>query len=409
MTEEPSSQTRRTETAGTHPSSSAKHSDATNKASGQGSVALPSSTPLVQRLWQRLARITGLVRSSVSVPLPGRGREQTLRQSIEDAIEGQSALPAQEDDLGIQEREMLRNLLHYAEVRVDDIMVPRADIVAFDVDADFAELIRVFCEAAHSRLPIFRNDLDEVVGMVHIKDVVMHISGSAMTPPSGVTSDAGISAVGDAAVPFIGDAGPPKPPPLSELVRSVLFVPPSMRVIDLLARMRRDRTHMAIVVDEYGGTDGLVTIEDVVEEIVGEIEDEHDIAAEAMIREIDEDVWDADARMPVEDLEDSLALDLTTEDRDDDVDTLGGLVFTLAGKVPAVGEVIEHPAGFDFEVLDGDPRRITKLRITRRPEDEDAESNQDQEGEPGDEMASVVEIASARKQPGRQDSDKAAS
>jgi len=272
-----------------------------------------------------------------------RHGDGTLRQSLEDVIEEHES-DAEQDDLSLAERTMLRNLLSYGELRVDDVAVPRPDIIAFDAAGSFDELARLFAEAGHSRLPVYRESLDAIIGMVHVKDVYQHL-----VQPS--------------------DAGPPR---VEQLLRSVLFVPPSMRILDLLARMRASRTHMAIVVDEYGGTDGLVTIEDLVEQIVGEIEDEHDEAEASLLRQLPGGIYEADARLSVTELETELNTDFLPEDDDSDIDTVGGLIFVLAGRVPAIGEVIEHPSGYRFEIVDGEPRRITRVRV-HPPADSEAE------------------------------------
>src|SRR5690606_9245376 len=235
-----------------------------------------------------------------------------------------------------------RRVLFRSELRVDDVAVPRADIIAVDAAGSFDDMARVFVEAGHSRLPVYRESLDAIIGMVHVKDVYAHL-----VQPS--------------------EAGAPK---VDQLLRSVLFVPPSMRILDLLARMRASRTHMAIVVDEYGGTDGLVTIEDLVEEIVGDIEDEHDEAEATLLRPLPGGRYDVDARLSVADLEAELETDFLPEDDDSEIDTVGGLIFMLAGRVPAIGEVIEHPSGYRFEIVDGEPRRITRVRVYPRPQPE---------------------------------------
>jgi len=270
-----------------------------------------------------------------------RHGDGTLRQSLEDVIEEHASV-SETDDLSAAERTMLRNLLSYGELRVDDVAVPRADIIAVDAAGSFDDMARVFVEAGHSRLPVYRESLDAIIGMVHVKDVYAHL-----VQPS--------------------EAGAPK---VDQLLRSVLFVPPSMRILDLLARMRASRTHMAIVVDEYGGTDGLVTIEDLVEEIVGDIEDEHDEAEATLLRPLPGGRYDVDARLSVADLEAELETDFLPEDDDSEIDTVGGLIFMLAGRVPAIGEVIEHPSGYRFEIVDGEPRRITRVRVYPRPQPE---------------------------------------
>ena len=224
-------------------------------------------------------------------------------------------------------------------LRVEDVMVPRADIIGVEIDTPLAELARIFAEAAHSRLPIYRETLDDPVGVVHIKDVIVHLANGASDPTPG-----------DQLV-------------LRELSRPLLFAPPSMRASDLLLRMQSRRQHLALVVDEYGGTDGLVTLEDLIEPVVGDIEDEHDEAETPVIKSRSPGVWDVEARAPIDDFEAEVGHEIASDDEDDEVDTLGGLVFTLAGRVPERGEVIRHSSGYEFEVLDADPRKIKRLRV----------------------------------------------
>ncbi len=263
----------------------------------------------------------------------GRAGEATLRESIEEALEDHAGDSPEGDDLSQAERLMLRNLLDFGERRVGDVMVPRGDIIAFDAKEDFQTLVTAFHDAGHSRLPVYRDSLDNVVGMIHVKDAYAVIAGQ------------GRRAVVDA----------------ETLLRPVLFVPPSMRVLDLLARMRQGRTHMAVVVDEYGGTDGLVTIEDLVEEIVGDIADEHDEEEADLILALADGSFDVDARTDIEALEAVTGTDLA-EAADGDVDTVGGLVFLLAGHIPAVGARVDHPGGWCFEVVAGDERKIDRVR-----------------------------------------------
>jgi CBS domain containing-hemolysin-like protein len=235
-----------------------------------------------------------------------------------------------------RERELLLNILHFGELRAGDVMVPRADIVSVPVDISLAELVRVFNDRQHSRLPVFRGALDDVVGFVHVKDVMARW----------------------------GDAGPFQ---LKELVRTVLFAPPSMPVTDLLIRMRTTRIHMALVIDEYGGVDGLVTIEDLVEEIVGEIADEYDEAEGPMLVAKPDGSFEADARAPIDEFEAKVGRDLLPDEEDEYIDTLGGLVVSLIGRVPQRGELVAHPSGIEFEVLDADPRRVKRLRAQVKP------------------------------------------
>ncbi len=262
----------------------------------------------------------------------------TLRESIEEAIDDHQDEGADPDDLDQHERTMLRNMLHLSEQKVGDIAVPRSDIIAIDETCDFTTVVECFREAGHSRLPLFRKSLDEVVGMLHVKDVYAVIA-SHLDDPAGAGSH-------------------PLP---AELMRPVLFVPPSMPVIDLLTDMRRKRTHMAIVVDEYGGTDGLVTIEDIVEEIVGEIEDEHDDAEQILLLRQEDGSIAADARIDLDDLETELGVTFIDEELGDEVDTLGGLAFLLAGRVPDTGETFPHRNGWTIEIAASDGRRVEKL------------------------------------------------
>jgi CBS domain containing-hemolysin-like protein len=263
----------------------------------------------------------------------GEDSEPTLREEIEEAIdeaeESEGSTPA--GDLGAAERQMLRNLLHFGDETAGDICVTRGDIMAVPSDISFDELVRAFVDAGHSRLPVYSESLDEVIGMVHIKDV------------------------------FLALVDPDRDRSLQALMREPLFVPESMGAIELLARMRAERIHLAIVVDEFGGTEGLVTIEDVVEEIVGDIEDEHDDAEAAMLTLLDDGLWEADARIELEELAEAVDRRLSSDE--DEVDTLGGLVFLLAGHIPAKGECVTHPSGWKLEAVDSDPRRIIRVRL----------------------------------------------
>jgi len=229
-------------------------------------------------------------------------------------------------------------------LRVEDVMVPRADIIAVDIDTGLHDLSKAFQEAGHSRLPIYKETLDEPIGMVHIKDLMPYLM---------------LNAKGRSAKSYKDRKT------LNTIKRPVLFVPPSMLAQDLLKRMQARRTHMAIVVDEYGGTDGILTIEDLIEPIVGDIDDEHD-EQEPQIKTIKkggQTQWLADARVTIEDFEELIGRDFASPDEEDEVTTLGGLVFTLAGRVPERGEIIYHPDGLEFEIKDADPRRVKKLKI----------------------------------------------
>jgi CBS domain containing-hemolysin-like protein len=261
----------------------------------------------------------------------GEDSEPTLRAEIEEAIDEAEESGPVAGDLSPTERQMLRNLLHFGEQTAGEIAVTRGDIMAVPSTISFDDLVRAFADAGHSRLPVYGESLDEVIGMIHIKDV------------------------------FIANVDPSKERAVSALLREPLFIPESMSVIELLARMRSQRVHLAIVVDEFGGTEGLVTIEDVVEEIVGEIEDEHDEAERGLLTMLDDGLWEADARLELEELGEAVDARLSSED--DEVDTLGGLVFLLAGHIPAKGECVTHPSGWKLEAVESDPRRIIRVRL----------------------------------------------
>jgi len=261
----------------------------------------------------------------------GEDSEPTLRDQIEEAIEEAEEARPVAGDLSPHERQMLRNLLHFGDQTAGDICVTRGEIIAVPSSIGFDDLVRAFADAGHSRLPVYDDSLDQVVGMIHIKDV------------------------------FVANVDPSRDRAIASLMRTPLFVPESMGVIELLARMRAGRVHLAIVVDEFGGTEGLVTIEDVVEEIVGEIEDEHDEAEGGMLTRIDDGLWEADALIELDELAASVDQRLTWEE--DEVDTLGGLVFLLAGHIPERGECVHHPSGWKLEAMDSDPRRILRVRL----------------------------------------------
>jgi CBS domain containing-hemolysin-like protein len=264
----------------------------------------------------------------------GNGVEESLREQLEEAIDRHEDDPAPDakGDLSPLERQMVRNLLHFGERDAGDVGVPRADIVAVEERTSFAHLVQIFAEAGHSRLPVYREKLDTIIGMVHIKDVFAILA-----------------------------RGGPQPATIAALIREPLYVPMSRGALDVLADMRSKRVHLAIVLDEYSGTEGLVTIEDLVEEIVGEIEDEHDEAPQALLIPLDNGGWDADDLLDLEDAAE--AIDERLGEADSDVDTLGGLAAVLAGHVPAIGECIVHPSGWTFEIIDADERRIHRLRL----------------------------------------------
>lgn len=254
--------------------------------------------------------------------------ESSVRETLEELIEERegSEVPLNDD-----ERILLANILRLRDRTVYDVMVPSADIMAVSEETPVPEIIKAMAEAGHSRFPVYRETLDDMIGVIHIKDLL------------GIDRDDSKTK-------------------LSELVRRLLFVSPSMRVLELLLEMRVTRLHMAVVVDEFGGTDGLVTIEDLVEEIVGEIADEHDRDIEPELIPLSDGSYVADARVALEVFE-SATGPFVDRTEFEDIDTLGGLVFALAGRVPLRGELIVHPVGLEFEILDADPRRIKRMKI----------------------------------------------
>jgi hemolysin (HlyC) family protein len=248
---------------------------------------------------------------------------------------------------------MLRRILHLGTLTVEDVMVPRADIIAVDDTISVAELMGVFHQAEHSRVPVYHETLDDPRGMVHIRDLMSWITSEAEAGKEGSLN--------------LGKVDLGRNIASINILREILYVPGSMSVLDLLLKMQTTRLHLALVVDEYGGTDGLVSIEDLVEEVVGDIADEHDVEDEPLIKSDPRLGLVADARTPISDLEKHLGLELASEEQEEEVDTLGGLVFAIAGRIPARGELVQHPSGIEFEVLDADPRRIKKLRIHLPP------------------------------------------
>jgi CBS domain containing-hemolysin-like protein len=291
-----------------------------------------------------------------------RGRDVGLRAGLESVIETHQA-ESGGGDVARETTSMMRNLITFSELRVDDVMVPRADIIAIEDTASMRDLLTRFKEANHSRLPIYRETLDEVTGMVHVKDFMrwMTVTGAkrkSQTKTSSITVPAADLAM------TIRQAN---------LHREVLYVPPSMPAADLLVKMQASHIHLAIVVDEYGGSDGLVSIEDLVEEIVGDISDEHDTEEEAkLIKRLNEKTYVADARVEIATVDRLLNVDLLSDEEEDEADTLGGLIFEMAGRVPARGEVIRHSSGLEFEILQSDPRRVKRIRIHVKPKDEPA-------------------------------------
>lgn len=262
----------------------------------------------------------------------GAKQEISLKETLEEIIDEHDG---QEDDrLEPEERVMLHNVLSFGDTKVSEIMVPRTDIMAVAADIDLVELKSHILEQKHTRIPVYEETLDNVIGFLHVKDLLPMLGGE-------------------------------KEYNLREVLRNVLFVPPSMRIIDLLIKMRHAGSHLAMVVDEYGGTDGLVTMEDLFEEIVGDIQDEHDEDEEQedKITSVRDGIFEVNARIRIEKLEQELGLNLVTEEKEDDFDTLGGLIFFQLGRVPVKGESVQHVSGVTFKVLEADPRRIKKVQI----------------------------------------------
>jgi len=300
-------------------------------------------------------------------------RSPSVRELLEADLKGEAETDAAA--FSTEEREMLRRLLRFGGLRVDDIMVPRADIIALEESDSLAELLRTFGEAGVSRIPLYSETLDDPRGMIHVKDLFRWLTreaadGAVNTPIAVVKAD-GVEqqaeqppSNGPSCLDF-GCVDLSKSIASAKLRRPVLYVPPSMPATNLLIRMQATRIHMALVVDEYGGTDGLVTSEDLVEQIVGEIEDEHDVAEAAYIVEDPKLGLVASARTPIRQLEEHLGVKLLKPEEEEDIDTLGGLLFSLLGRVPVRGELVRHPSGIELEVLDADARRLKKVRIHR--------------------------------------------
>lgn len=284
-------------------------------------------TPLLKRL---IHALTGQNSSSMA-----------MRESLEEVIEESDRESAA---LSAQERVMLGNLLRFGELRLSDVMVSRAEIIAVDESMKLGELVQLFREAQHSRMPVYRGTLDDPTGLVHVKDVLAHLNAQD------------------------DEAYRLSPTTIVKLRRPILFTPPSMRALDLLLKMQATHTHLALVIDEYGGTDGLVSIEDIIEEIVGDIADEHDDAD--VILKPDGDGIIADARMDLDDFKTHTGHDLEVADSEQDIDSLGGLVMSLLGRVPQRGEIVAHPGGYEFQILEADPRRVHRLRVKlpKKPE-----------------------------------------
>ncbi|WP_417668487.1 transporter associated domain-containing protein [Roseibium sp.] len=331
----------------------------------EGGKTLPDEEPQQRgtqqpaAFWNKFRRIFSARRGSGS-----------LRENLEDELARESGSDAA---FSPEERLLLGNILRLRELRVDDVMIPRADIDAVESGISLGRLMDLFRESGHSRMPVYEETLDDPRGMVHIKDLMALISanGEAADTNEGEEREERNGVGHNAPVPDLSrvdlsvslkDAG---------LIRQLLFVPPSMPATDLMAKMQADRIQMALVIDEYGGTDGLVSLEDLVEEVVGDIEDEHDEDEEAMLVPSAEGIWVADPRMPLDELGKELSVDFDSTEASEDVDTLGGLLYVSVGRVPVRGELlhVQDVPGYEFEILDADPRRIKRLRIRRRRAD----------------------------------------
>ena len=299
-------------------------------------------------MWSRIKRAFGTGRS-----------DETLRESLEGVLdrhaeeEGTSAFRA-------DAKSMMLNLIEFSDLRLDDVMVARAEIIAIEASSSVSELLSCFLDAGHSRLPIYHETLDEPLGMIHIKDFLEWLN-SNNKPGKGKPR-------AKKPVPILSLSATDLKTPVSELgiMRELLYVPPSMPAADLLVKMQSTHVHMAVVVDEYGGTDGLATIEDLVEEIVGDIADEHDEVDELITR-VSDASWLAEARLEIEDAEEALGIKLLPEDEEEEADTLGGLIFHMLGRVPVRGELIRHASGIEFEIVAADPRRVRRIAIHTKP------------------------------------------
>ncbi|WP_187969529.1 hemolysin family protein [Aquibium microcysteis] len=292
----------------------------------------------------------------------------TLREDLADALAGGEEHGA---TFSPGERAMLNNILRLREVRVEDVMIPRADIEAIDISTKLGDLLTLFEESGHSRMPVYAESLDDPRGMVHIRDVVAHITRTARSRRRRSLRKAAAGA--EAPVP----APAPKPAGLDlsnvdldrtvedlNLMRPVLFVPPSMLASDLMSRMQAGRIQMALVIDEYGGTDGLVSLEDIVEMVVGDIEDEHD-EDEPLITKVGDGIFIVDAKAEIEEVAKVIGEGFAAGEHGEYVDTIGGIIFNALGRVPARGEVVQAIPGFEFHVLDADPRRVKRVRIVQ--------------------------------------------
>ena len=310
-------------------------------------------------------------------------KPSSTRADLKDILD---AMGPGESGFSPEESRMLKNILGLRERRVGDVMIPRADIIAVQQDIKIGDLVRVFEGAAHSRLVVYNDTLDDPVGMVHIRDLIAFMTARAAVDPvknakrkKPLPAGLDMKAI-NLAMPLSA----------AKIVREILFVPPSMRVIDLLARMQATRIHLSLVVDEYGGTDGLASIEDIVEQIVGEIADEHDEDELPAVTQQPDGSFVADARATIEDVVDTVGNDFDVGDAAEEVDTIGGYLVTCAGRLPVRGEIVPGPGLFEFEVLDADPRRVKRVRITRLKERRDQPREARRRGDTDNALAGVI-------------------
>ncbi|WP_337181203.1 hemolysin family protein [Shinella sp.] len=329
-------------------------------ASSQDEAGSSSSAPRQESggrssFWSRATRLWRMTGAS------------TLRKDLAEALMTEDT--GDEPAFLPEERAMLHNILRFREVRVEDVMVPRADIEAVDQDITIAELMVIFEDSGRSRMPVYNESLDDPRGMVHIRDLLAYVTRQARNKRRNGAKPAAATGEKPARAPKaefdLGRVDLSKTVAEAGIIRQVLFVPPSMLAADLMARMQADRTQMALVIDEYGGTDGLASLEDIVEMVVGDIEDEHD-DEEAMIQRVSDDVFIADARVELEELAEAIGPDFDIREQLEDADTLGGLIFASLGRIPVRGEVVQAVPGFEFHVLDADPRRVKRVRVTRK-------------------------------------------
>jgi CBS domain containing-hemolysin-like protein len=371
------------------PSESA-HQPPAHNGSDEGSTSIKGESTTAPRhsIWAMMSRL--LRPQSAS----------SLREDLADVLAAEGSAGS---DFSPVERAMLNNILRFREVRVEDVMVPRAEIEAVDQDTTIGELSLMFTESGRSRMPVYAETLDDPKGMVHIRDLLGYMikEGRNKRRSAPKTTPQATAADGTVPLPVPKTTTKSKPFDLSRvnpdvtiaeagIIRPVLFVPPSMLASELMAKMQAERTQMALVIDEYGGTDGLASLEDIVEMLVGDIEDEHD-DEEAMFTRQSDDVFIADARVELEEIAAAIGPDFDISGQVNEVDTLGGLIFAELGRIPARGEVVQAVPGFEFHVLDADPRRIKKVRITRKRTPARRRTVREEGGETGSEITASPE------------------